>query len=179
MFRTIQASLVLAALVTVAPQASDQWATQTIPLRPGWNSVYLEVQPEPRECDVLFAGIPVESVRAWNRRSSSVQFIQDPATLNLQQPDWLIYLPPNHRPAAETSLFTLDGGRTYLIKLPDSATPVNWVLQGRPTVRKTDWLTGSRTPDIGVSKMSAVFMAALGSRKPGACWSPGKPLFFG
>jgi hypothetical protein len=37
----------------------------------------------------------------------------------------------------------------------------------------------SRTPDIGVSKMSAFFMAALGLRKPGASWSPGKPLFFG
>jgi Uma2 family endonuclease len=40
-------------------------------------------------------------------------------------------------------------------------------------------LGDSRTPDIGVLKMSAFFMAALGSRKPGAGWSPGKPLFFG
>jgi hypothetical protein len=58
-----------------------QWTNQTIVLRPGWNSGFLEIQPEPRECDALFAGVPVESVWAWNRRFSSVQFIQDPEQL--------------------------------------------------------------------------------------------------
>ena len=54
-----------------------QWTTQTITLNPGWNAVYLEVEPASPDCDALFAGLPVESVWAWNRRFSSVQFIQD------------------------------------------------------------------------------------------------------
>jgi len=38
----------------------------------------------------------------------------------------------------------------------------------------------SRTPDIGVLKMSAFFvMGVSGSRISGASWSLGKPLFFG
>ena len=64
-----------------------QWVTQSITLNPGWNAVFLEVQPANPDCDAVFAGIPVESVWAWNRRYSSVQFIQDAAQLVPGQPD--------------------------------------------------------------------------------------------
>ena len=66
-----------------------QWTTQTIVLRPGWNAVYLEVQPEPRDCDSIFAKLPVESVWGWNRRFTTVQFIQDANQLLPGRPDWL------------------------------------------------------------------------------------------
>src|SRR5580765_2794861 len=73
-----------------------QWTTQTITLNPGWNAVFLEVQPANDDCDVVFQGVPVESVWAWNRRFSSVQFIQDASKLVPGQPDWLTYLPTDH-----------------------------------------------------------------------------------
>src|SRR5436309_329210 len=94
--------------------AMAQWTTQRLPLQPGWNAVYLEVQPEPVDCDTVLAGLPVESVWAWNRRFSTVQFIQDPNELLPGQPNWLAYLPPDHAARATRNLFTLRGGQTYL-----------------------------------------------------------------
>lgn len=123
--------------------AFAQWTNQTIVLRPGWNSVFLEIQPEPRECDALFAGVPVESVWAWNRRFSPVQFIQDPGELIPGQPDWLTYLPTSHLARATMNLFTLQGSRAYLVKLPDNAAQVSWTFSGRPALRRVEWLSDS------------------------------------
>jgi hypothetical protein len=120
-----------------------QWTSQTISLQPGWNAVYLEVQPQPQDCDSLFTNMPIESVWGWNRRSSSVQFVQDPATLMPTQPDWLVYFPSTNQPAGTRTLFTLEGGKCYLIKRPDSSKQTTWIVQGRPNTRKTQWVPNS------------------------------------
>jgi len=46
-----------------AAPVPGQWITQTIDLNPGWNAINLEVQPEPRDCDAVFGGLQIESVR--------------------------------------------------------------------------------------------------------------------
>lgn len=120
-----------------------QWVTQTLTLSPGWNAVFLEVQPANPDCDAVFAGIPVESVWAWNRRYSSVQFIQDSAQLVPGQPDWLTYLPADQAARATRNLFVLQGARPYLIKLKSGATTTNLTLIGQPIVRTPDWLPDS------------------------------------
>src|SRR5437667_214500 len=88
MKKLVNGCLLLFALGCGSPAAFAQWVTQTITLNPGWNAVYLEVQPANSDCDAVFAGIPVESVWAWNRRFSSVQFIQDANQLVPGQPDY-------------------------------------------------------------------------------------------
>ena len=123
--------------------ALAQWTTQQIPLQAGWNAIYLEVQPEPADCDTVFAGLPVESVWAWNPRFSVVQFIQDPNALLPGQPNWLTYLPPNEAARAARSLFTVRGGQAYLVKLKPGAGPMTWSLTGRPVLRPTEWLADS------------------------------------
>src|SRR6185503_14295863 len=128
--------LLVAAFGLVA-SAQAQWTTQTLSLQPGWNAVFLEVQPEPKQCDQIFAGLPVESAWAWNRRFSPVQFIQDPTSLIPGDPDWLVWTP-----AAIKNLLVLEGGRAYLIKISGNAT-VNWQLYGRPAARRIDWIADS------------------------------------
>jgi hypothetical protein len=130
-------------LTVVVGRVHGQWASQEITLRPGWNAVYLEVQPEPRDCDAVFAGGGVESVWAWNRRFSPVQFIQNADELAPAQVDWLVYLPPQHPDRAVRNLYTLTGGRTYLIKRASNAVPFNWVVKGVPTVRSPEWISDS------------------------------------
>lgn len=120
-----------------------QWSAQTLTLRPGWNAVFLEVQPEPRECDAVLAGLPVESVWRFNRRQTSVQFIEDPAQLVIGRPDWLVWFPAAHPLKGLNQLFTIDGGRPYLFKLADSASITNWTLRGVPVLRQPDWLASS------------------------------------
>ncbi|MBL9167170.1 MAG: hypothetical protein JNN07_05480 [Verrucomicrobiales bacterium] len=120
-----------------------QWTAQTIALKPGWNAVYLELDPEPVECDALFAGLPVESVWSWNRRFSSVQFIQDPDQLVPGQPEWLTWLPAATPTESLANLFTLRGGLPYLIKVRDTAAAFNWTVSGRPRVQAVDWISDS------------------------------------
>ncbi|MBN2505493.1 MAG: hypothetical protein JXQ71_02245 [Verrucomicrobia bacterium] len=134
---------VVAALQFTAGAAFGQWTTQTLALQPGWNAVFLEIQPEPAECDALFGGLPVERVWGWNRRFTSVQFIQDASELTVPNPDWLLYLPPTHRLAGEMTLFSLHAGKCYLIKLAQDAAPTNWSIRGKAVVRKVAWLSDS------------------------------------
>lgn len=119
-----------------------QWTTQSILLQPGWNAVWLEVQPEPRDTDSVFAGLPVESVWCWNRRFTTVQFLQDANNLLPGQPDWLAYYPPGQGNAALSSLFAVHAGRCYLIKTTANQ-PVTWRVQGRPVPVARDWIAGS------------------------------------
>ncbi|MCL4788524.1 MAG: hypothetical protein KJ070_17315 [Verrucomicrobia bacterium] len=143
MRQTTMLLAVAAALALTADSGRAQWTTQTIPLRPGWNAVHLQVQPDPADCDALFASLPVESVWLWNRRHAPVQFIQDTNSLVPGNPDWLMYLPPTHAKAEQTTLFRLLGGKCYLIKFASTATPTNWVVLGRPLNTSTVWLTDS------------------------------------
>jgi hypothetical protein len=143
MRRTIMRLAVATALALTTGAGHAQWTTQTVPLRPGWNAVHLQVQPEPADCDTLLAGLPVESVWLWNRRHAPVQFIQDPATLTPTNADWLIYLPPAHPRSEQTTLFRLLAGKCYLIKIANTAGPINWVVLGRPVTARAVWLTDS------------------------------------
>lgn len=138
--RTIRFLLLLGLL---ASAAKAQWATQTLPLHAGWNAVYLEIQPEPRECDAVFASLSIERAWGWNRRFSPVQYIKDPTELLPSQPDWLMWVPVQHPLSKDINLFALEGGKCYLLKLPDNASPTNMVIQGRPLVRKIEWLSDS------------------------------------
>ena len=57
--RFIQAAALAALLVCgKAGQVQAQWRDQTITLQPGWNAVFLEVQPQPRASEAVFASLP-------------------------------------------------------------------------------------------------------------------------
>ncbi len=130
------------ALVLWSLAASGQWTTQTIPLEPGWNAVFLEVDPEPNATEAVAGAVPVESIWAWNGRSTIVQYIQDPETLVPEQPDWLTYFPPTSPHAHLTDLHILVGGRPYLVKLSGTGA-VDWEVMGKPVVRPKEWLLDS------------------------------------
>jgi hypothetical protein len=141
--RSLAPVFVLLLLAGGACRSFGQWVTQTITLNPGWNAVYLEVQPANPDCDVVFAGVPVESAWFWNRRFSSVQFIQDPNQLVPGEPDWLTYLPPDHPARATRNLYAIQGAKAYLIKLKAGAAQTVWTIKGTPLVRPPDWLSDS------------------------------------
>ena len=129
-------------LCALANQAHAQWVQQQIVLRPGWNAVFLEVDPTPEECDALFAGLPIESVWDWNRSADSPQFVQDPNTLIPGAPGWLTWFPAAHPLASQASLFALRDGRPYLIKLADNAPAITWTVTGKPSTRGISWQPG-------------------------------------
>jgi hypothetical protein len=122
-----------------AYSTSAQWTTQIIKLRPGWNAVFLDVQPEPRECDAVFAGLPIRSAWFYNGRSLPMQFIQDTNQPIVNPEKWLAYFPPSHPLAGACNLYSLDGGRPYLVQLPTNSATVSWAIHGIPENRTIDW----------------------------------------
>jgi hypothetical protein len=135
-----KSALCLAVAGLWAVSAAGQWTTQTLNLRAGWTAVFLQVQPNPADCDTIFAGQPVESVWAWNGRFSTVQYITDPNALLPGQPDWLNWVAPGNTNRVSANLFQLQGGRSYLIKAT-AATTVT--VSGQPSLRSPDWLANS------------------------------------
>lgn len=132
-------SAVLFWLVTLPMPCLAQWRTQQIPLVPGWNAVYLEVQPEPRACGEVFQDHPVQSVWKWDRRFSTIQFVVDPATLLPEDPDWLLWLPASDPRSFLARLFELQGGQAYLIKVAADAAPFTLAVKGRVILPRLDW----------------------------------------
>lgn len=117
---------------------ADSLVVQTFELNPGWNPVYLEVEPEVNDIAAVFDGIAVESV--WTRvpRSSTVEYIQDPSEGIFNEPGWLSWHPD--APAGVSNLFAVKANRAYLVKVSGSQ---SWTVTGRPSVRDIDWIPDS------------------------------------
>lgn len=138
-----QASNILCYALLLLPSLLwGQWATQTITLEPGWNAIYLEVDPYPNnpfyeggspypnECSTIFNGINIESV--W---APADQFdLIDP---NIER---LTYY-PTPTTIAPTTLFTLAGGKVYIINYLGNV-PETIEISGRPTLGQQTWRAG-------------------------------------
>ncbi|KPA19477.1 conserved hypothetical protein, secreted [Candidatus Magnetomorum sp. HK-1] len=122
--------------------AIAELSTQTLTLNPGWNAVYIEVQPQPEQCDQIFQGLPVKSVWAWNRQFSSVQFIENMSTIVPERPEWLTYFPEDSGKSFLTNLYRIQGGKAYLINI-DSTTPVTLTINGVATLPSYEWMPNS------------------------------------
>lgn len=127
------AVVMVCAFVTIAQAA----VSQSITLHPGWNAVYLEVQPEVRTPATLFKDLPVESVWTWYDRGTSIEFIRDPSEGLWAQPGWSVYTADPAK-AAAVNLFAIFANRAYLIKLGGSQN-VTWTVTGAPATNKTVW----------------------------------------
>lgn len=123
-------------------EVKAQWIDQTIILEPGWNAVYLEIEPQPNQCDEVFKDLPIASVWAWNPKVSTVEYIKNPSTLLPNEPQWMVYFPPSSPENVLTRLFIVQGGRAYLIKL-EGAQPVEWTIRGRPCMPGITWKSNS------------------------------------
>ena len=93
---------------------ADGEVEQKFTLKPGWNAVFLEVRPEPRDPATVFADLPAgSSVWTWLSRESSVEFIQDPSEDLWGQPNWHVYFNVDGR---EQSGVVADEGLDYFLK---------------------------------------------------------------
>ena len=128
--------LLLAALGAVRAQET---VTQTFNLRPGWNAIWLEVEPTNNAIGPLLAGLPVEVVWTYFAKDSPAQFIQDVNELPWNNPSWRRYFTPPNPKVVINNLFTLNVHRAYLVKATNACT---LTLTGKPSMRPVAW-----TPD--------------------------------
>jgi hypothetical protein len=145
----------LTALVLLCVPAATraQWLTQPVALKPGWNAVYLEVQPVPGWCDSVFTNTPVTAVWKWNRRFTSIQFRQDPEQPILNQPHWSVWFPSQSSNRVASMMPQLEGGTAYLIEVNTNATAFTLNIKGRVILPTTRWFPHTLNL-IGASVMS-------------------------
>lgn len=132
----------LLAALLVAWSASGALAsqdrTQSFNLQPGWNAIYLEVEPPDPDPEVIFQGIPIRSVWTWRARLTSLEFVADPSEEELKSTGWLGYFPPSRPDAFLSNLKRIQVNRAYLVKL-GGATPVTLEVTGRPSWSRQGW----------------------------------------
>lgn len=145
---------VSALLAGLAP-ARAQWVQQQFSIVPGWNSVYLEVDPSPSESDALWAGLPITAV--WSRSepagtapATSCTNPDDPACAPTDDTGWRVWVPASGAQAVVNSLALVTGGRVYLIRATSAFT---WSVAGRPSSAATTWIAGANL--VGFHVVSA------------------------
>lgn len=132
-------------VINWAIPAYGQWMEQTIDLRIGWNSVFVEVDPSPESSDLLFGGKPIETV--WMRAADPLVSGPPVNCLGSEDPNcrpklsslWRVWVPAGDPGRPVSNLPTMRGGRAYLIK----ATAVTTLtLVGKPSAKVTQWRAG-------------------------------------
>lgn len=141
------AAVVFAIAFTFAKAHAQSQVTQTFTLKPGWNAVFLEVQPDPRDPATVFAGLDqLDSVWTWLSRESTAEFIQDPSEGLYGQPGWHAYFKVDETDFRSklTNLYAVLGNQAYLFKVKSGApAELTWQITGVPSMRKIRWLADS------------------------------------
>jgi hypothetical protein len=110
--------------------------TQTVTLQPGWNAVYLEVQPTASDPTNVFAGSTVQAV-AWFRKGGlDAKYIRNPGDAPWRSEGWSVWYAPGQPDAALTDLYDIRGGQAYLIRA-SAATTLN--LTGEARATQLEW----------------------------------------
>lgn len=133
--------------VAVLPSSlCAQTATQTITLMPGWNSVWLEVEPKDEEANAkspedVFTDPAIELVTTPKPLAGLADFFaSDPGTIStFNQDEWLRW--KRTAPPTPNNLPTISRNRPYLIQVTGAA-PVTVTLTGEASFFRPTW-----TPD--------------------------------
>ncbi|MGH7788802.1 MAG: hypothetical protein ACRERC_18165 [Candidatus Binatia bacterium] len=122
-------------------RAGEPTFAQKIQLVPGWNAIYLNVQPVESDPAIVFAGKPVLS--AWTRGAEpgGPDFIVNPEEVlrpELKPPGWLVWVPSGQPDSFLTTLVSIQGNRAFLVHLGGDAA-VDLTVTGRPLVPVIPW----------------------------------------
>ncbi len=96
--------------------------SQTIELETGWNAVYLEVDPAESDPTKLFAETPVGAVASHVSANRGAQFVLNPSADLLSTYGWSIWYAPARPDAFLTTLYSVYGGKSYLLFSATNAT---------------------------------------------------------
>jgi hypothetical protein len=135
-----------AILLFFAGFESARAESQTITLQPGWNSIFIEVDPTDPAPAAVFGGVSgVQEVWSFFPKVTSIEFLSDPASGLWNVPGWNVWLAPSQTDAAAlTNLFAITGPRAYLVKLGGTA-PATLTVHGQGAQRAVKWKPDSFT----------------------------------
>lgn len=140
--RGVQTACIMAAL-WLSSSAHAQWDQRSITLNPGWNALYMDLQPEPNDPAMVFAGLPIDSVWTWRQTDTTVQFVQDVSELRPTLPNWMVYIPANLPEGGLTNLFAVLSGHSYLVHVTGSV-PAQFNVSGLVENDPIEWAVDSQ-----------------------------------
>ena len=118
MSRFFALTLIATGVLFAAARPSTALALeQTIELKPGWNAIFVRLEPEQRDIETVFADLPVESVWRFIPDERGSEFVTDPAEGLLQLEGWFGWFPEPRPEAFLSNLFTISGNTAYLVEL--------------------------------------------------------------
>jgi hypothetical protein len=157
--------IILVVLLAAAPE-STRAATESIPLKPGWNSVWLTVNPADPAPAAVFKGLPIQQVWCWFPTERPVEFIENAESANFNVDGWRSYIPGDQPNAFLSNLGAIQAHRPYLIKVRGTANAtltVNGVASFKPLKWRADSfnLVGFHVdPVFGGGAAGAFFLSA-------------------
>lgn len=111
---------------------------QAIDLSPGWNAIYLEVEPITNTPSAVFDGTAVSSVWTWVPHRDAYQFVQNMSETLHADPHWLVHFPTNRYESMFNDLHRLFANRCYLLHV-NGTNDLSLTVSGRPAVPRMDW----------------------------------------
>jgi hypothetical protein len=117
---------------------------QNITLQPGWNAIYIGVDPDIKDLATVFSGIPVASVWRWRPDQGGAQFIADPAEGLDSLTGWFGWYPAGKPEAFLSNLYRLEPNTAYLVKL-DGTQSRQITVTGAPIYAPREWQTDAYT----------------------------------
>lgn len=107
---------VLGAGMALTMARADARREQTIPIRTGWNAVFLEVQPDASKPSELFAGLPVETVACFFPARRDAQYLRNPGDAPWREEGWAVWHAPSRPEAFLSNLHEIQAPRALLIR---------------------------------------------------------------
>lgn len=109
--------------------------TQVIPLKKGWNAVYLEVDPVVENQDLSAfilgtqdpASVPIEVIATYFDKIDQIQFNSSVDEINWNQASWRKWVHDQQPDAFLSNLYDLQAGRSYLVK---ASADYDWSITG-------------------------------------------------
>lgn len=110
--------------------------TQVIPIRAGWNAVFLEVQPAAASPGEVFAGLPVEAVACFIPGRLEAQYLRDPGDAPWREEGWAVWHAPARAEAFLSNLFEIQAQRALLVR---ASADFDWTVTGEVRATVLEW----------------------------------------
>ena len=136
--------LIIAVTCLNQPVARGQWQTQTFSLESGWNPVHLHLDATHASISEIIENtrnsngyIPIEAIWLWSPSVNEAQYVLKPDAPSSTKTRWIEWresLGDN-----SSSLKSLVGNASYLVKLKDGEPTTELKIQGKPLPPNYNW----------------------------------------
>lgn len=140
--RLLQLAFTFIALFAAFVSHGTPTTTQQFVLQPGWNAIWVELDPVDPSPAAVFSGLPadrLESVWGWSTRQTTVDYISDSGEAPWNRDSMLMFLPATRPEAFQNNLNAIQACRAYVVKIA-AGSPLTLTITGTPSFAYPAWV---------------------------------------